>query len=62
MMAEAAYFLAERRGFKPGHELEDWLSAEHEVNEACGLIESIGDARRISESTSAGLSVDQATD
>lgn len=24
----AAYFLAERRGFAPGHELEDWLAAE----------------------------------
>jgi Protein of unknown function (DUF2934) len=39
MMAEAAYFRAERRGFKPGHELDDWLWAEHEVNEACGLVE-----------------------
>lgn len=25
---EAAYFNAERRGFAPGHELEDWLVAE----------------------------------
>jgi hypothetical protein len=25
---EAAYFKAERRGFAPGHELEDWLAAE----------------------------------
>jgi len=24
-IAEAAYFRAERRGFAPGHELEDWL-------------------------------------
>jgi hypothetical protein len=39
MTAEAAYFRAERRGFKPGHEIEDWLWAEHEVNEACGLVE-----------------------
>jgi hypothetical protein len=28
MIAEAAYYLAERRGFEPGHELEDWLAAE----------------------------------
>ncbi len=28
MISEAAYFLAERRGFEPGHELEDWLAAE----------------------------------
>jgi Protein of unknown function (DUF2934) len=26
-----AYLLAERRGFQPGHEAEDWLSAEREV-------------------------------
>ena len=26
-----AYILAERRGFEPGHEAEDWLAAEHEV-------------------------------
>jgi hypothetical protein len=25
-----AYLLAERRGFAPGHELEDWLAAEHQ--------------------------------
>lgn len=31
MVAEAAYFRAERRGFVPGHELEDWLAAESEV-------------------------------
>lgn len=24
----AAYFIAERRGFEPGHELDDWLAAE----------------------------------
>lgn len=28
-----AYLLSERRGFKPGHEAEDWLAAEHEVRE-----------------------------
>lgn len=26
-----AYLLSERRGFLPGHETEDWLSAEREV-------------------------------
>ena len=31
MIAEAAYYRAERRGFEPGHELEDWLAAEAEV-------------------------------
>jgi hypothetical protein len=31
---EAAYFKAERRGFTPGHELDDWLEAEQEVDAA----------------------------
>jgi Protein of unknown function (DUF2934) len=32
MIAEAAYLRAERRGFAPGYETEDWLSAEAEVD------------------------------
>lgn len=28
MIAEAAYFRAEQRGFTPGGELDDWLEAE----------------------------------
>ena len=28
----AAYFRAERRGFVPGYEIEDWLAAEAEVS------------------------------
>ena len=31
MIATAAYYLAEQRGFTPGNELEDWLSAESAV-------------------------------
>lgn len=31
MIAEAAYYCAERRGFAPDHELEDWLRAEAEI-------------------------------
>jgi len=34
LIAQAAYFIAERRGFAPGNELEDWLQAEAEI-EAC---------------------------
>jgi Protein of unknown function (DUF2934) len=33
MIAKAAYQLAEQRGFAPGHELDDWLAAEFEVNQ-----------------------------
>ena len=32
-IAKAAYLKAERRGFAPGHELEDWLAAENEVDQ-----------------------------
>ncbi len=32
MIAEAAYLRAEQRGFAPGHEREDWLLAEDEVD------------------------------
>ena len=30
-IAQAAYYIAERRGFAPGNELEDWFQAEGEV-------------------------------
>jgi hypothetical protein len=32
MIELAAYLRAERRHFEPGHEVEDWLAAEAEVN------------------------------
>ncbi len=32
MIAERAYLRAERRGFGPGRETEDWLAAEAEVD------------------------------
>ena len=28
-----AYFLAQRRGFQPGHELDDWLAAEESIGQ-----------------------------
>ncbi|MCF8200246.1 MAG: DUF2934 domain-containing protein [Sulfuritalea sp.] len=31
LIAEAAYFRAEKRGFAPGDEVSDWLQAEVEV-------------------------------
>jgi DnaJ-domain-containing protein 1 len=32
MIREAAYRLAKQRGFEPGHELEDWLAAERQID------------------------------
>ncbi len=31
LIARAAYFRAEKRGFAPGSELQDWIEAEAEV-------------------------------
>lgn len=36
MIAEEAYYRAERRGFTPGRELDDWLAAEIEVDALLG--------------------------
>jgi hypothetical protein len=43
MVESAAYFRAERRGFTPGHEIEDWLAAESEID---ALIAAIAPAQR----------------
>jgi hypothetical protein len=32
MISEAAYRYAQARGFEPGHDIEDWLAAEAEVD------------------------------
>ena len=33
MIAEAAYYKAESRGFAPGYEMEDWLEAENDIRD-----------------------------
>lgn len=33
-VALAAYFIAEKRGFEPGHELDDWYAAEAQIDAA----------------------------
>jgi hypothetical protein len=35
LVATEAYFLAERRGFAAGHEVEDWVAAEAAVDLRC---------------------------
>jgi hypothetical protein len=34
MIAEAAYYRAEKRGFTPGSEEQDWCEAEREVRDS----------------------------
>ena len=31
MIAEAAYYKAEKRDFNPGHDIRDWLEAKKEI-------------------------------
>jgi hypothetical protein len=31
LIATAAYYLAEKRDFEPGHEAEDWMAAEAQI-------------------------------
>jgi hypothetical protein len=38
LVAVAAYYLAERRNFEPGHEAEDWLAAEIQVRRSATRI------------------------
>ncbi len=33
MISEAAYYIAEQRGFSPAQENEDWLEAEIQIEE-----------------------------
>ncbi len=33
MIAEAAYFISEKRGFTGEHSLDDWLTAEQQVRQ-----------------------------
>lgn len=33
MIAEAAFFMAQSRGFTPSQELDDWLTAERDIEQ-----------------------------
>jgi len=39
MIAEAAYYAAERRGFAPGHEIDDWFEACSQIDAALSIDE-----------------------
>jgi hypothetical protein len=45
LIAEAAYFRAERRGFAPGGETQDWLAAEAEID--ARLLRDTGSTPRV---------------
>jgi len=56
MIAEGAYLRAERRGFAPGHEEEDWIAAEAEVDA------QRSDWRRVADTESSRQVGDKQTD
>jgi hypothetical protein len=43
MIAEAAYYIAERRGFEPGAEVGDWLEAESAIDQLLAALAAEGD-------------------
>ena len=47
MIAEAAYFKAEKRGFEPGNEMYDWLEAEREIARKIDVRRSIMERLRL---------------
>ena len=44
MISEAAYYLAENRGFAPDREFEDWLEAEKQIRGGVtsSLVKAVG--------------------
>lgn len=46
MIAVAAYFLAERRGFAPGRDYDDWLGAERQIDAMIEAMRRRGVTRR----------------
>ena len=46
LIAEAAYFRSEKRSFAPGYELEDWLTAETELETRLSGIGSSSGSQR----------------
>lgn len=53
LIAQAAYFRAQHRGFEPGHEQEDWRAAESEIEAALdgGRKAGIQRTAQVSETT-----------
>ena len=54
MIAEAAYYKAEKRGFYPGNDIGDWLEAKREIiamvygdNPVKNILKRIGDSRTL---------------
>jgi hypothetical protein len=49
MVAVAAYYLAERRGFPGAGALDDWIAAEHQIDQMLERMRNEGATRRTLE-------------
>jgi len=58
LISEAAYFIAERRGFTPGSELADWLRAEADIEAV--LRSSFAERRKVVANDRRGEATSQA--
>ena len=45
MICEAAYYIAEHRGFEAGHDVDDWLAAERQIDGTLKSLASRADLR-----------------
>lgn len=50
MIREAAYYHYAERGFAPGHDLDDWLAAEAEIEHRMPELQELPPAMEIQES------------
>lgn len=50
MIREAAYYHYAQRGFAPGHDLDDWLAAEAEIEHRMPELQELPPDREIQES------------
>jgi Protein of unknown function (DUF2934) len=60
MIAEAAYYLAQKRGFRGEHSLEDWLAAEQQVRQVISPI--LNSEVSMTDNPSKPVSVDDGID
>ena len=59
MIRDAAYFRYAGRGFAPGHELDDWLAAETEIERMVSAAEEIPPGTGVQQSSVHGAGKDE---
>ena len=62
MISQAAYYLAQRRGFQGEHDLDDWLAAEQYVRQMISTQTARDDGMQSQPESSGLVSVDDTID